>query len=156
MSARYASSFDKALARVCVNCPVCRRARRRQSGAAFWLVKQFLSPLKTESARCSENMLMGIESGERPGERVAVRQIAGLIARRIVTWAKVGDAVARGQRLGLIQFGSRCDLYLPLSAQVTVSPGDKVVGGQTVVAKRAFSEDRLDQTPAMAQSSLQV
>lgn len=117
---------------------------------------QFLSALKTESARCNENTLMGIESRERPGERVAVRQIAGLIARRIVTWVNVGDAVARGQRLGLIQFGSRCDLYLPLSAQVTVSPGDRVVGGETVVAKRASSEDRLDQTPATAQSSLQV
>jgi phosphatidylserine decarboxylase len=117
---------------------------------------QFLSALKTESARCNENTLIGIESDERPGERVAVRQIAGLIARRIVTWVNVGDAVARGQRLGLIQYGSRCDLYLPLSAQVTVKPGDKVVGGETVVANRASSEDRLDQTPAIAQSSLQV
>ena len=117
---------------------------------------KFLSALKTESAGCNENTLIGIESGERPGERVAVRQIAGLIARRIVTWVNVGDAVTRGQRLGLIQYGSRCDLYLPLSAQVTLQPGDKVVGGETVVANRASSEDRLDQTPAIAQSSLQV
>jgi phosphatidylserine decarboxylase len=117
---------------------------------------QFLSALKTESARCNENVLIGIESSERPGERIAVRQIAGLLARRVVSWVNVGDSVARGQRLGLIQYGSRCDLYLPLSAQVTVKPGDKVVGGETVVANRASSEDRLDQTPAIAQSSLQV
>jgi phosphatidylserine decarboxylase len=117
---------------------------------------QFLSALKTESARCNENVLIGIESTERPGERIAVRQIAGLIARRIVTWGSVGDTVVRGQRLGLIQFGSRCDLYVPLSAQITVGPGDRVVGGETVVAKRAFWEACIDQTPAVAQSALLV
>ncbi len=113
---------------------------------------QFLSALKAESARYNENVLIGIESSERPGERIAVRQIAGLLARRVVSWVNVGDSVARGQRLGLIQYGSRCDLYLPLSAQVTVKPGAKVVGGETVVANRAFSEDRLDQTPSMLTS----
>jgi len=100
---------------------------------------QFLSALKTESARCNENMLIGIESGERPGERVAVRQIAGLIARRIVTWVNVGESVARGQRLGLIQYGSRCDLYLPLAAQLTVGPGNRVIGGETIVATRSLA-----------------
>jgi phosphatidylserine decarboxylase len=98
---------------------------------------QFLSALKTESAEFNENMLIGIESSEQPGERIAVRQIAGALARRVVAWVKTGDQVARGQRLGLIQYGSRCDLYLPLSAQTTVQPGDIVVGGETVVAKRA-------------------
>ena len=117
---------------------------------------QFLSALKTESARCNENALIGIESSERPGERIAVRQIAGLLARRVLSWVSVGDSVARGQRLGLIQFGSRCDLYLPLSAQVTVKPGDKVVGGETVVANRPPSEKPLDQTAAMGRSSLLV
>ena len=117
---------------------------------------QFLSALKTESARCNENMLIGIESSEWPGERIAVRQIAGLLARRVVSWVSVGDSVARGQRLGLIQYGSRCDLYLPLSAKVTVKPGDKVVGGETVVANRASPEDRLDHTPAMTQPCLQA
>lgn len=97
---------------------------------------QFLNAMKTDSAKCNENVLIGIESVEQPGERIAVRQIAGLIARRIVCWAEVGDAVARGQRLGLIQFGSRCDLYLPLTAQIHVKLGDRVVGGQTVVAMR--------------------
>ena len=97
---------------------------------------QFLSALRTDSARHNENMLIGIESSEAPGERIAVRQIAGLIARRVVTWASMGDHVTRSQRLGLIQYGSRCDLYLPLSAQVAVHRGDRVVGGETIVATR--------------------
>jgi phosphatidylserine decarboxylase len=131
------------------NAPVAGRIAflKYQSG-------QFVSALKTESARCNENLLIGIESSERPDERFAVRQIAGLLARRVVSWVAVGDSVARGQRLGLIQYGSRCDLYLPLSAQVIVKPGDKVVGGETVVAKRASSPDRFDRTPATAQSAL--
>lgn len=97
---------------------------------------QFLSALKTESARYNENILIGIESSERPDERTAVRQIAGLIARRVASWVAVGDRVTRGQRLGLIHYGSRCDLYLPLSANIAVQPGDRVVGGETVVARR--------------------
>ena len=111
---------------------------------------QFLSALKTESARCNENTLIGIESGERPGERVAVRQIAGLIARRIVTWLNVGDAVARGQRLGLIQYGSRCDLYLPPHFQVVVRPGDRVKGEETIVARR--NQERLQRAPSQENS----
>jgi phosphatidylserine decarboxylase len=97
---------------------------------------RFLSALKTESAKHNENMLIGIESSEQPGERIAVRQIAGLLARRVVSWVNVGDVVTRGQRLGLIQYGSRCDLYLPLAFGVTVRPGDRVVGGETVAATR--------------------
>jgi phosphatidylserine decarboxylase len=97
---------------------------------------QFLSALKTESAKFNENLLIGIESNERPGERIAVRQIAGLLARRVVSWVNLGDGVTRGQRLGLIQFGSRCDLYLPLTAQIRVQPGDRVVAGETVVGWR--------------------
>jgi len=106
---------------------------------------QFLSALKTESAKCNENVLIGIESLEQPGERIAVRQIAGLIARRIVSWVSAGDTVARGQRLGLIQFGSRCDLYLPLTVQIRVKPGDRVVGGETVVATRGSAKHKANE-----------
>ncbi|MCU0782888.1 MAG: phosphatidylserine decarboxylase [Verrucomicrobia bacterium] len=112
---------------------------------------QFVSALKTESAKCNENVLIGIESSERPGERIAVRQIAGLIARRVVSWVKVGDSVARGQRLGLIQFGSRCDLYLPLSTQVAVRPGERVVGGETVVATRGGAKHKSNEAGASSQ-----
>jgi phosphatidylserine decarboxylase len=97
---------------------------------------KFLNAMRTDSARHNENQLIGLESMEVPGERVAVRQIAGLIARRIVLWVQEGATIARGQRLGLIQFGSRCDLYLPLSTRITVKPGDKVAGGETMVATR--------------------
>jgi phosphatidylserine decarboxylase len=65
-----------------------------------------------------------------------VRQIAGVIARRVVTWVQPGDSVGRGERMGLIQFGSRCDLYLPLTWRVIVKLGDKVRGGETIVALR--------------------
>jgi phosphatidylserine decarboxylase len=93
----------------------------------------FLNALNKESAHCNENVFIGIECRQRPGERVAVRQIAGVIARRIVNWVNLRDAVDAGQRLGLIQFGSRCDLYLPLTAQLQVQCGDRVIGGETVV-----------------------
>ncbi len=69
-----------------------------------------------------------------PGKhRYTVVQIAGLIARRIVCRAEKGDQVVAGQRFGLIRFGSRVDLYLPLSTQVRVSEGQKVTAGETVL-----------------------
>ncbi|MBI3851942.1 MAG: phosphatidylserine decarboxylase family protein [Verrucomicrobia bacterium] len=95
---------------------------------------EFLNAIKTESAAHNENLLLGIESHERPGEKVGVRLIAGMIARRIVPWVAVGDELARGERISLIQFGSRVDLYLPPAAIIKVQLGDKVVGGETVVA----------------------
>lgn len=67
------------------------------------------------------------------GQRYGVTQIAGLIARRIVCWAEKGDVFDRGQRFGLIRFGSRVDLYLPLKTRVEVSPGQKVKAGETVI-----------------------
>jgi phosphatidylserine decarboxylase len=97
---------------------------------------EFLNALNLESCARNENLLMGFESCERAGEKIGVRLIAGLIARRIVPWAALGDRVERGERLSLIQFGSRCDIYLPLTAQVQVKIGDQVAGGQTVVAVR--------------------
>ncbi|HEV8509877.1 MAG TPA: phosphatidylserine decarboxylase family protein [Gemmatimonadales bacterium] len=74
-----------------------------------------------------------------PRGRVLVRQIAGLIARRIVTDAKPGDRVAQGARLGLIRFGSRTDVFLPLSARpvIRVKPGDRVRVAGTVLAEYA-------------------
>jgi len=97
---------------------------------------QFLNAMKAESAAHNENVLIGIESSERPGEKIGVRLIAGLLARRIVPWVAVGDVVDRGERISLIQFGSRCDLYLPLTAQVQVKLGDHVKGGETIAALR--------------------
>ena len=97
---------------------------------------QFVSALKAESCAHNENVLIGIASAERPGEKIGVRLLAGLIARRIVPFVVVGDEPARGERISLIQFGSRADLYLPLSTRIVVKLGDKVVGGETVMATR--------------------
>jgi len=67
------------------------------------------------------------------GRRMAVAQVAGLIARRIVCWAQVGDRLQRGSRYGLIRFGSRVDLYLPLQVQLEVKVGQKVRAGETIL-----------------------
>ena len=66
---------------------------------------------------------------------VIVRQITGAIARRICPWAVVGDKLARGERFGMIRFGSRTELLLPLDAEVLVQQGDRVRGGETPVAR---------------------
>jgi len=80
-------------------------------------------------------VLVGIESSERPGEKIGVRLIAGILARRVIPWITEGDQVARGERLSLIQFGSRCDVYLPRTARLMVKLGDKVKGGETIIAR---------------------
>jgi len=67
------------------------------------------------------------------GKKIAFVQIAGLIARRIVCWLEVGDAVCRGKRFGLIRFGSRVDLYLPLETELVIKPGQKVKAGETII-----------------------
>lgn len=95
---------------------------------------KFLSALKTESAAHNENALFGFDSVETRGAKVGVRLIAGVLARRIVPFVKVGDLVACGDRISLIQFGSRTDIYLPASAKIKIKLGDRVVGGETVIA----------------------
>lgn len=94
----------------------------------------FMNAMKTECANCNENVLIGFESSEVPGTKVGLRLIAGVIARRIIPWIEAGDEVVRGDRISLIQFGSRCDVYLPLSAKIQVKLGDRVVGGESVLA----------------------
>jgi len=78
----------------------------------------------------NEQMSLGVRGGER---RLMVRQIAGLIARRIVTDHELGDTVGQGSRLGLIRFGSRVDTFLPDHAEPRVRVGDRTVGGVTVI-----------------------
>jgi phosphatidylserine decarboxylase len=95
---------------------------------------QFMSALKTECAQCNENVLLGFEASEPVGAKVGVRLIAGVLARRIVPFVQQGDTVARGDRISLIQFGSRADIYLPRRAKIQVKLGDNVVGGETILA----------------------
>lgn len=95
---------------------------------------QYLNALKAESAQFNENVYIGIESADPAGEKIGVRLIAGVIARRIIPWVAVGETVARGERMSLIQFGSRVDVYLSPKAKIKVKIGDKTVGGETVLA----------------------
>ena len=91
---------------------------------------KFLNAASHKASLDNEQNSMIIQTGK---EKVLVKQIAGLIARRIVCWAKEGDNYSLGQRFGLIRFGSRVDLFLPLSAEVKVSLGDHVTGGSTII-----------------------
>lgn len=113
------------------NAPVAGRVALSQYSRG-----KFLNAMRTDTAEHNENLFLGLESAERPGERVALRFIAGLIARRIQPWFQLGDVVARGERLGLIQFGSRVEIYLPLTTRVAVALGSRVRGGETVIATR--------------------
>ena len=83
---------------------------------------------------------------------VRVRQIAGLIARRIVCRVRPGDSLSRGERFGLIRFGSRTDLRLPAGAKLTVGVGERVRGGESVVGRMPASPD-LQGPPALAAQS---
>jgi phosphatidylserine decarboxylase len=94
----------------------------------------YLNALSADSAKFNENVLIGIDSVEPRGEKIGVRLIAGLIARRIVPWISQNDVVHRGERISLIQFGSRVDVYLSRNAKIKVQLGDKVIGGETVIA----------------------
>jgi len=91
---------------------------------------KFLNAASHKASLKNEQNAMIIDTGK---QKVLVKQIAGLIARRIVCWAKEGDNYSLGQRYGLIRFGSRVDLFLPLSAEVKVSLGDHVSGGTSII-----------------------
>ena len=95
---------------------------------------QYLSAMKADSAQFNENVHIGLYAAEPPGEKIGMRLIAGLIARRIVPWISQDDAVQRGERISLIQFGSRVDVYLPRRARIKINLGDRVIGGETVIA----------------------
>jgi phosphatidylserine decarboxylase len=95
---------------------------------------QFLNAMKTECATCNENVYIGFQSTDPQNEKIGIKLIAGVIARRIIPFVQVGDDLARGDRISLIQFGSRVDVYLPHSAKIKVKIGDRVVGGETVLA----------------------
>ena len=84
---------------------------------------------------CSEKNESMTWAFENPRVTIVVRQITGAIARRIVAWAKVGDDLKTGERFGMIRFGSRTELYLPLSATIFVRIGDHVAGGATPIAR---------------------
>ena len=84
---------------------------------------------------CSEKNESMTWAFENPRVTIVVRQITGAIARRIVAWSQIGDELKKGERFGMIRFGSRTELYLPLAATVVVRVGDHVLGGSTIIAQ---------------------
>jgi phosphatidylserine decarboxylase len=94
---------------------------------------KFFAAYKEEASERNEQNALSIVDSK--GRHLGVVQIAGVLARRIVCRAKQGDQLARGERFGLIMFGSRTDTYLPDGCRVEVAEGQRVRGGETVVAR---------------------
>jgi phosphatidylserine decarboxylase len=94
---------------------------------------KFLVASREECSQANEQNVVEVEGD---GTTVVFKQIAGLIARRIVFWPKVGDYVAKGERIGLIKFGSRADVLLGPEWEITVSPGQRVSAGSSILARR--------------------
>ncbi len=94
---------------------------------------QYLNAMNEASAELNEQNIVTVEN-EGDGQTVIFKQIAGLLARRIVFYPKAGDRLERGQRVGLIKFGSRVDVLVDASARVNVKIGDRVKGGASVLA----------------------
>ena len=92
---------------------------------------KFLPAYRPEAGELNEWTEVWID---RTGGPIVVRQIVGVLARRIVCRLRVGDRVERGQRFGVMKFGSRMDVFLPRSAKIRVKVGDKVVAGETTIA----------------------
>src|SRR6266436_4204096 len=99
--------------------------------SAHYQTGKFLNAMAPKSAECNEQNTVTVD-GE--GHTIIFKQIAGLLARRIVFTKKIGDTVKRGERVGLIKFGSRTDVLLDASAQVEVKIGDRVKGGSSILA----------------------
>lgn len=95
---------------------------------------QKVAAFRTDAGEVNENHLTVFETAE--GDRIAVRQIAGLLARRVVSHLQLGDRKKRGDVMGLIKFGSRVDLYLPPGYELLVRMGDRVQNGLTPMARR--------------------
>lgn len=93
---------------------------------------KFIPAFRDKASEDNERTLIGIERG---GEKILFKQISGSLARRIVADVAVGQPAVAGKRFGMIKFGSRVDVLLPLSASVTVRVNDRTLAGQTVIAK---------------------
>jgi phosphatidylserine decarboxylase len=99
----------------------------------------FLNAELDKASEENERRALVIET--ETGEKIGFVLIAGLIARRIVTFVAEGTSVARGERIGLIRFGSRVDVYLPAGTRVLAEAGQTAIGGETVLAEFVRSEE---------------
>ncbi len=93
---------------------------------------KFLSADLDKASEVNERNAVSLET--EGGQNVGVVQIAGLVARRIVCWTREGADVGTGERIGMIRFGSRVDVYLPEGSTVVASPGQRAIAGETVIA----------------------
>ncbi len=93
---------------------------------------KFFSAAQDKASMENEQMSVGVQGARH---KVLFRQIAGLVARRIVTYSRVGDDAEQGERMGLIRFGSRVDVFIPVGSTVKVQLGEKPVAGSTVLAE---------------------
>jgi phosphatidylserine decarboxylase len=93
---------------------------------------KFLAAMRERASLENEQNVFTLSTD--PGE-IVFKQIAGLIARRVVSWKKAGEKVARGERIGLVRFGSRVDLWVPKEAEILVRVGENVKGGSSVLAR---------------------
>lgn len=92
---------------------------------------KFFAAYKDKASQLNEQTEIGITT--EAGHKIVVKQIAGLIARRIVCKLREGDAVSVGNRFGMIRFGSRAELFVPVNSKLQVETGEHVKGGQTVI-----------------------
>ncbi|MFB0527552.1 MAG: phosphatidylserine decarboxylase family protein [bacterium] len=99
---------------------------------------KFMAAYTKQASGGNESNLIGIQKSNKPNsnkEKILVKQIAGTVARRICCWCKEGDNLVAGQRIGMIRFGSRADVYFPQEIEIKVKKGDRVVGGETILGK---------------------
>ena len=115
-----------------MDCHVNRAPVAGRITRSIYVPGAFFSAASDKSSEENERRALVIETPR--GTQIAVLQIAGLISRRIVTFAGEGDTVGIGQRFGLIRFGSRVDVYLPSGQSALVSIGQRMVAGETVLA----------------------
>jgi phosphatidylserine decarboxylase len=94
---------------------------------------KFLAAYKENAAEQNEQNSMRIK--DRDGRKLAIVQVAGFLARRVVCKARPGDTYKKGERFGLIMFGSRTDLYLPPQVEIAIAEGQKVKGGESIVGR---------------------
>jgi phosphatidylserine decarboxylase len=127
----------EALVRVSVfmsvfNCHVNRAPIAGKVTAVVYRPGKFFNASLDKASEENERNALAIEMAD--GRTIAVVQIAGLVARRILCWTKPGDSLATGERFGLIRFGSRLDVYLPEGVEPQVALGQTMVAGETVIA----------------------
>jgi phosphatidylserine decarboxylase len=93
---------------------------------------RFYAALRASASRENEQNVIYMDT---PRGRLVFKQIAGAIARRVICWKRKGESVGLGERVGMIRFGSRVDVWLPMEAQVVAQRGQKVKGGESVLAR---------------------